>query len=751
MFKTFDADRKVIERKYRNPDEPRGPHHTYDRYAHHGYDYNPTTGLSDADMDAGIAALAEKLESENLPHPIYKARLFEYVLDNTQIDVNEHDYFIGIRAAGRLISKYTVNKWYAQNKQNNPKEHETAINNSRAGASYGGLDFDHTVPDWDVMLELGFSGLLSRLHASYKRIKESGKLTEKQEYFYRGMVIEYEAIIRFIDRLQKYATSLTHEKAAKVAKCLETLRDGAPQSSYDVLQFIYIYFMLSEGIDHYQVRSLGHGLDQTLYPYFTRDIESGRYTKEEIGEYIAYFLMQWQAIDNYWGQPVYIGGQAPDGTTKVNELSYYILDIYDKLNLYNPKIQFKIYSSTPKDIKEKALEMVRHGNNGIVFLNGDMITKCLMARGATYEEAVDSVISGCYEYKIKGRGIGIGVIYYNMLKGVSMVFDNGVDTRTGLEVGLKTGELSEFDTFDKFYKAYLAQTKHMMHAHLDAVNEMAKTIVDINPSLMFSATIDTCVETLTDAIDGGTENYITGCLTSGIGTAVDALMAVKELVYDKKVVTLEEMKAALDADWVGYETLRAKALNLECKYGNGNAVADNYAAAILRFVHDSIAGKKNSHGGGYVIDGHSARAFLEHGAKTKATPDGRKAGMETSKNMSPTPGADRKGITALIKSATTLDAVLCTEGFCLDAMLHPSAVQGEDGMIAFLSVLDTYMKNGGQSIQFNIFSPELLRDAQAHPENYRNLQIRVCGWNILWNDMAKVEQDAYILRAENIK
>ncbi len=750
MFKTFDTDRPIIERKYNIPEEITAPHHTINRFAYHGYDYDPTSGLSDEAMNEGIAALAAELDIQNLPHPVYKAKLLAYVLDNTQIDTPAHDYFFGLRAWGRLISKYTVGRWEADNKQRHPNELERLRMEINTGTNYGALDYDHTVPNWDLLTEKGFPGVLAMVHESYENIKEKGELTDKKEALYRGMVITYEAIIRFLDRLAKRARTQTHAKAEKMAVCFENLRDGAPTDTYEALQLIYAYFMISESIDNYQVRSLGHGLDQTLYPYFVSDIESGRYTKEEIGELIAYFLMQWQAINNYWGQPVYLGGANPDGTTRVNELSYYILDIYDKLGLYNPKLQLKIYTSTPSDFKEKALEMVRHGTSSIVFLNGDMITKCLMARGATYEEAVDSVISGCYEYKTKGKGIGIGVSYYNMLKGISMVFDNGVDTPTGIEVGLKTGEISEFDTFDKFYKAYLEQTRFMLHSYLDAVDGLATDIADINPSLMFSATIDTCRETLTDALDSGTDNYITGCLTSGIGTAVDALMAVRELVYEKKVVTLEEMKAALDANWEGYEALRKKALSMDCKYGNGNIVADSYAAALLRFVYDSIADKKNCHGGKYVIDGHSARAFLIHGEKTKATPDGRRHGDETSKNFSPTPGADRKGITALIRSATHVDTSLCTEGYCLDAMLHPSAVQGEDGMIAMRSVLDTYMNKGGQSIQFNIFSAEMLRDAQAHPEKYKNLQVRVCGWNILWNDMAKVEQDAYILRAENI-
>jgi formate C-acetyltransferase len=213
---------------------------------------------------------------------------------------------------------------------------------------------------------------------------------------------------------------------------------------------------------------------------------------------------------------------------------------------------------------------------------------------------------------------------------------------------------------------------------------------------------------------------------------------------------LEELKKALDNNWEGYEYLQKAALKSKHKYGNGDLETDNYAAAILRFISDTIAGWRNSHGGRLGLEVHSARQYILHGKKSKATPDGRKAGEETSKNASPTPGADVNGVTALIRSATTLDASLPTVGFNLDVMLHPSAVQGEDGLLALQSLVTTYMKNGGASIHFNIFNPETLRDAQKHPEKYKNLQIRVCGWNILWNNMPKIEQDAYILRAENI-
>ena len=741
MFANLQNDRPLIERKYHDPAKEYDP---FTRFAYHGYAFDEATGLSDEAMDAGLAALAESLKTES--HPICKARLFAYVLDNTRIDVSAHDWFVGIWSWGRVLSRHSVLPWAKAVMQQYPEASALLDQYDTAGIAYGFLDFDHTVPDWDSLCALGFSGILNRVKAAYAAISQP---TEKQTAFFTGICIEYEAILRLLDRLCRHAEKQTFPKAPKIALCLRHLRDGAPTDAYEVMQLIYLYFMLSESVDHYQVRSLGHGLDSTLLPYWTADLESGRSTEEELRERLAYFLLQWSSIDNYWGQPFYLGGRNPDGSTKVSSLSSTILEVYDTLGLYNPKIQLKVSPGMPKDFLRQALEMIRHGSTSIVFCNDEAITRSLMARGATYEEAVDSVLSGCYEYKVKAKGIGISGTYYNALKPVSYVFSRGWDDRLGCQIGPDTGDVTAFADFETFYKAYLAQFAHTLNSYVDAMQTLEQGVGQVNPSLMFSATVSDCVNTMTDALDCGLENT-TDVLISAIGTATDALMAVRELVFKRKITTLAELKAALDADWVGYEDLRAQALICP-KYGNGDPAADSYAAAILHFGYDQLAGRRNSHGGPCILELHSARAFLIHGEKTAATPDGRKSGEETSKNASPTPGADREGVTALIRSATTLDGDLCTNGSCLDVMLHPSAVEGEHGLHALEAVLETYMKQGGHSIHFNIFSSDNLRDAQEHPEQYQSLQVRICGWNALWNSIGRKEQDAYIQRAENIR
>ena len=221
------------------------------------------------------------------------------------------------------------------------------------------------------------------------------------------------------------------------------------------------------------------------------------------------------------------------------------------------------------------------------------------------------------------------------------------------------------------------------------------------------------------------------------------------MVFEKKAATLAEFKDALQHNWEGYENLRRLALNARDKYGNANKQADLYAAALFRWFSVYVTGQKNSRGGVYKVGVPSTLHFITQGKVTQATPDGRKEGEECSKNVAPVIGMERGGVTAMIRSALATGPWLFSEAYVLDVMLHPSAVSGADGLDAMKGLIDTYMKHDGISIQFNIFSAEMLRDAQAHPEKYKNLQVRVSGWNVLWNDLSREDQEAYIKRAES--
>lgn len=741
------TDREFIENKYHRTDEP---FNSLNRMAYHGIGYAEETGKDDEEILAGLKAMQPELSV--MPHPAARATAIKYVLENERLYINEHDYFVGLYSLGRLANSVTFNVW--RNETLDKRKPETLKNSdlfNRSGAVANWTDYDHVVPDWESLMNLGFKGIRERARQYKEKHAQNGTLTNETAAFFDGIDIEYGAIISVIDRMYKYAAAADNEKSAKVAKCLKALRDGAPTDIYEAMQLIFIYFIISECVDSFQVRSLGNGLDRTLYRFYENDLKTGRYSRDEIRSFLAYFLLQWSAIGNYWGQPFYLGGTNKDGSTKYNDLSYDILDVYDELGIYNPKIQLKINRNTPERLLNKAFDMVRRKNASFVFCCEPGMIKAVMGNGATYEEALDMDIRGCYETGIRANESNTEEGYINCAKAVEYVFSNGFDKGINEQVGIKTGELAKFASFEDFYAAFIKQLDYLIEKAIEISDDQDRFLSYVNPSSMFSATTEHALKCGKDGYFNGLKFNNTTLLCCAFASAVDSLMAVKKFVYDDKRVTLRELSAALDADWNGYEKLCLKIRNDAHKYGNHDKETDIYAAAIADFFSSRVNNIPNGRGGVYEVDMHSARQFIEQGKKTLASADGRKSGDILSKNGSPCDGMDKNGATALIESALNLTPTNFRASFCLDMMLHPSAVEGDDGLRVLKALLETYMESGGMTMQFNIFNSETLRDAQKNPEKYRNLQVRVCGWNVLWNNLSEKEQNAYIIRAENIR
>ena len=742
----FNDDRSFIENKYHKTDEPFNP---YSRMAYHGYDFDKSTGLEDEEIKDGLSKLYEK--TKDLPHPVAKAYAVKYVLENTKIDINEHDLFVGLWSVNRLANSVTLNKWNAEVFETILPEVKQKMNDmNESGAVAIWPDFDHVVPDWDAILCLGFPGLKKRAEEYKELHKARGTLTPETEAFFDGIIIEYTAIIVLVDRLYRLALTQNHDKAKKVAECLLHIRDGAPQNIYEAMQVIYIYFIVSECFDSYQVRSLGNGLDNTLYGFYKNDLESGTYTKEEIKDLFRYFFFQWSAIGNYWGQPFYMGGTNADGSTKYNELSYDILDVYDEMGIYNPKIQVKINENTPDRLLFKVFDMIRRGKSCFALCCEPGMIKAVMGYGATYEEALNMDIRGCYETGVRANEVSSATGYVNALKSVEYVFSNGFDSRTGKQFGLKTGALKDLKTFDDFYSAVLKQWENLIEMTVGVSDSYEKHLGTINPSNMYSATVERSLERGRDAYQSGVKFNNSAILNCGFASLVDSVMTVKEFVYDKKEVSLAELKNALDNNWKGYETLHTKIRKSCHKYGNSDTTADVYSQAMAAYFAMKVNNRPNARGGVYKAIMHSAMQFIEQGKLTSATPDGRYDGDEISKNASPSVGMDKNGVTALINSALCVKPYIYPESFCLDIMLHPTTVEGDGGLGIMKALLFAYMNGGGMSIQFNVFSTDTLKDAQKNPQKYQNLQVRVCGWNVLWNNLSEKEQNSYIARAENI-
>ncbi len=289
------ADRAWIEEKYHKKDEPFVP---FRRMAYHGHDFDVRSGLTDDEIKAGLRVLSA--ECEGLSHPVAKARAVSFVLKHTRIEVGAHDWFVGIYSLNRLLTETTVRKWRHEIFDGVLREKIEKMNTLNDSCAVTmGPDFDHVVPDWDSVMTLGLSGLRKRARDWRKQHEGKAPLTAEQTAFFDGIEEEYTALLAFLDRLWRHACAQTHEKAALQAQCLLHLRDGAPTNFYEALQLMYIFAIACECVDYYQMRSLGNGLDHTLSPFWERDLKNGRFTRAQLREFLAHFMLQFSAIGNY--------------------------------------------------------------------------------------------------------------------------------------------------------------------------------------------------------------------------------------------------------------------------------------------------------------------------------------------------------------------------------------------------------------------------------------------------------------------
>lgn len=730
----FDEDQPFLLRKFREPV------------------LDPSTGMTNEEIRQALAARVS--DWDDLPRPVGKARVFEFICDNMAIAIGPHDLFPTFACHNRHRRPFDVVKNHWDGILNQRLKHwNDILEGNRVGRFMLWKDFDHSVPDWDDTLRLGFAGILRRAMEAKAQHAANGTLDDDARAYFDGIEITYRCIhrtlTRFADLARAEAAAEDDPRRLRVAASIEAVRDREPRSIYEALQFIYLYFMFSEHIDFMQVRSLGN-MDRQLIGLYEDDLRTGRDTEEGVRECFDYFFMQWISINNNWGQPAYLGGTKADGSTEINALSYLILDELGKLRAMTPKFQLKINHNTPRAFLRRALAMVRDHNASLVFICEPGLWRILMAHGASAEEARTCDIRGCYEAGILGKSNGTGSAHINLLKAIEFALNNGTDPVSGTKAGLETGEAESLATFDDFYAAVCRQIGKTVADGITYTNEYEPCLEQVNPANVFSPTIRNSLRTARDGFARGCVHNNTGILFIGAATAVDALLAVRKYVYELGVVSLAELRDILNRNWEGAEKLRTRILNDPLKYGNGIPEVDAFAADFCHTFASFVNGVPNARGGCYRASIHTARQFIELGKRTGATPDGRAFGDEMSKNASPTMGMDRQGVTALIRSMTTLNPLDFPGDFPLDVMLLPATVRGEEGLEAMEALVKTYMERSGWAIHFNIFSPEELIEAQKHPEKYEGLQVRVCGWNTRFNDMDKREQDAYIARALNI-
>ena len=709
--------------------------------------YEADTGLTNEQIKEGVEAFYEPSKTEN--HALIKAKAFDYVLSNTQIDVSEHDWYLGIAQSGERTVRNALSwKWLLDvRKTLSPELVKEELRHFRKSHLVY-LDPWHHVPDWEAVLELGIPGLLARAEKARKEREESQGLTPEQWAYFESIKIEYESMLKFLARVRDHALTKDHPKCKKIAQCMDNLYKGAPTNFYECLQLIWIFFICVQFIDSFSVRSFGN-LDQMLYPYYKKDLESGEFSQADLAEFIAGFYTQSMAAKYMAAaQPFYMGGTNPDGSSGVNELSYLMLDVYDKLNIFDPKIQVKINRNTPQAFIDKILEMIRGGHNSFVFVGEPGMTKAMMNIGYSAEEARTCDVKGCYEYAPRGTCVQTCNGLVNLPMMLVLALNNGYDPHNKEISGPQTGKAEDFETFEQFYQAVIDQSIFAIKRCYAAISVYEAHAAEIYPTPIFSATMQHSLDVAFDAFAGGAK-YNEGIVQiASAGTVADSLAMVYKYVYRDKELTLAEYRDILNKNWEGHEAFRLRILKDEDKWGNNKKLPDTLFKHFTETLAKVINAQVNARMGTYGTCLHGAETFYTMGRNTAATPDGRFATEEFSKNATPVQGMNRSGPTGAVTSILKLDTRLFLGDSSIDLSFNPNAVRGQEGIDAMRALLMTYVDNDGHALQINVLSADELRKAQQNPEKYKDLQIRVCGWNVLWNSLPKEEQDFYIRQAE---
>lgn len=715
--------------------------------------------LSPEALAAEGKRLTRALLAEGVPKPIVKARLFALAMDRAAIAVEPLDFFQDHLRHGFIVQKQRAEWIETVIGQEMPDLWAQAKQAYALGAYSASYDFGHTTPDWDDVLALGFTGLLERIRRTRAAREADGTLTEDARTFYGASELVYEAVLRYINRLRaaceteaaRQADPAFRERLLLCADTLAALCARAPQTLHEALQTAYLFHILQEEVEGERLRSLG-GFDRLYAPFYHADLESGRLTQTKAKTLLQYFFQKFHALtgDSLNGEPFYIGGTLPDGTCAVGAFTGLVLEAYDELSIPTPKIHVRLTADTPRGFLRSVCDCIRRGNSSFVFICDDCAIPMMQKIGATLEEARSYVPIGCYEPGIMGREVACtGNGGFSMPKALELALHDGVDPLSGAPIGAKTGDPAGFATFESLMEAVKRQQRQFIADGARVINAVERLYMQMNPSPLFSATMIECVERGMDAYAGGAKYNNTSFYAYGNGTAADALAAIYKLVYQEQAYTLPQLTAILDGDWQGHEPLRMRMLRDEDKWGNNRDLPDRICVELAADCAEAINSQKNARGGRYKAAMFSIDYCLYYGSHTGATADGRRRGEPLSKNLGATTAMDRRGVTALIRSITKLDLTEFPTGSVLDIVMHPSAVAGEEGLDAFAGLIEAYRAMGGFAIHGNVFDAQILREAQARPERYKNLQVRVCGWNVYFNNLSRVEQDLFIRQAEN--
>ena len=584
-----------------------------------------------------------------------------------------------------------------------------------------------------------------------------------------AMDIAADAIIRFAERHAQEAKNLAAKEVDSsrkkeledISEICSNIPTRAPRTFWEALQhYWFIHLGVITEFNTWDSFNPGR-LDQHLYPFYKNDLENGILTKERAIELLQAF---WIKFNNQPAPPkvgvtaeesntytdfcnINIGGLKEDGSDGVNEMSYMLLDVIEEMRILQPSSNVQISKKTPDEFLIRALEIVKTGFGQPSVFNTDAIIEELTRQGKTIIDARNGGASGCVESGAFGKEAYILTGYFNLVKILEITLHNGFDPLTGKQIGVKTGDPIDFSSDDELFHAFSKQVRHFVDIKIKG-NQIIESIWAKNPAPFLSILIEDCIKNGKDYNDGGAKYNTSYIQIVGMGSITDCLTSLKYNVFDKEIVSMEELLNALDNNFNGYDIIRQKLINKTPKYGNDNDYADSITGEVFEMIYDAINNRPNTRGGVHRINLLPTTVHVYFGQVTGATPDGRCAYIPLSEGISPVQGMDTNGPTAVIKSAAKIEH-LRTGGTLLNQKFTPHFFSNLNRIKQLANLIRAYFKMDGHHIQFNVISAETLRAAQKNPEKFRNLIVRVAGYSDYFNNLVPDLQDEIIRRTEH--
>lgn len=585
----------------------------------------------------------------------------------------------------------------------------------------------------------------------------------------KAMDICCDAVITLGERyhemaVEKAAAETNPKRKAEleqIAKNLDVVPAHKPQTFWQAIQlYWFTHLAVTTELNPWDAFSPGR-LDQHLNPYYEADVEAGILDDEHALELLECLWVK------FYNQPAPVkvgitlkesatytdfanintGGVTPEGKNGVNNVSYLILDCMDEMKLVQPNSNVTISKKTPQKFLKRACEISRKGWGQPAFYNTEAQITELINAGKSLEDARRGGSSGCVETGAWGNEAYILTGYMNIPKIFQLTLFNGFDEYSGKQLGLQLGYAKDFKTFDELWTAFKKQLKHFVDIKIRGNNVIERLYAEEMPAPCLSVVTNDCISNAKDYNAGGARyntNYIQGV---GIGTVTDCVASVKYNVFDEKNFTMEELIDAMEHDFEGYDYIYSLVHDKTPKYGNDDDYADDLMREIFNLYHDTIVGRPNMKGGKYGIDMLPTTCHVYFGDVILATPNGRKAHKPVSEGISPEKSADTNGPTAVIKSCAKMDH-LATAGTLLNQKFTPNVVAGEAGLNNMASLVRSYFAMDGHHIQFNVVDRQTLIEAQKHPEDHKDLIVRVAGYSDFFRNLDKPLQDEIIERTE---